>query len=213
MDRINSNILKIKNCLPNKVGIVAATKSRSIEEIKSAVNAGIKIIGESYVKEAKEKYPFIRGLAEIHMIGHLQSNKVKDAVRIFDMIQTLDSLKLAKEINKKSGKRMPVLVEVNIGMEKKKTGILPSDVESFLNDVSSFENIKVKGLMAMGPYFKDREEYRHLFRKMKNIFDSVKNKRIMNISMEILSMGMSESYKIAAEEGANMVRIGKSIFE
>lgn len=213
MDRIKSNVLKIKSCLPDNVRIVAATKSRSTEEIKSAIGAGIKIIGENYVKEAKEKYPFVKDLAEMHLIGHLQSNKVKDAVMIFDMIQTLDSVKLAKEINRTSQKKMPVLVEVNIGWEKNKGGVHPDNVERFLNDVSSFENIKVKGIMAMGPYFKDSEEYRNLFRKMKDIFDSVKNKKIQNISMEVLSMGMSESYKIAAEEGSSMVRIGKGIFE
>ncbi len=205
-------IKEICGNIPPNVQILAATKSRSVDEIKQAVNSGIKIIGENYVQEAKSKYSQLKGKCEIHLIGHLQTNKVKDAVEIFDMIQTVDSVKLAKEINKRTKKVMHILVEINIGREKNKSGIFPEDIFDFLREISQLEKIKVNGLMTMGPDFSNKENYRPLFKEMKTIFESVKKQKIPNVSMEILSMGMSDSYDVAIEEGTNMVRLGIVLF-
>ena len=208
---IKQNIAKIIKAIPIDVQLVAATKSSSMTEIKQAIDAGIKIIGENYVQEAKEKYAELKGKVNFHLIGHLQTNKVKDAVEIFDMIQTVDSVKVAKEIDKRTKKIMPVLIEVNIGREKNKTGILPEDILNFLDSAKSLKNLQVKGLMTMCPVLKNQEEYRPYFRKMKQLFEEIKSKNIPNVSMEILSMGMSDSYKIAIEEGSSMIRLGRRL--
>lgn len=209
---IKQNTLKLLSSIPKNIDVVAATKSQSVEEIKSAISAGIKIIGENYVQEAKEKYGKLKGLVSFHLIGHLQTNKVRDAVEIFDMIQTVDSVKLAKEIDKRAKKPMPVLIEVNIAHEKNKHGIFPEDVLNFLNSAKSLKNLQIKGLMTMGPILKNPEDYRPYFKKMKQLFDEIKEKNLPNASMKILSMGMSDSYKIAIEEGATMIRLGRIIF-
>lgn len=201
---IKENIAKIKGSTPKDVIIVAATKKRTTDEIKEAIKAGIDVIGENYVKEAEEKYKTLQGLTEIHCIGHLQTNKVKKAVEIFDMIQTVDSIKIAEEINKRTQKEMPILIEVNIGEEKNKTGCLPDKLNDLITGISELKNIKIKGLMTMAPFFQDPEQTRPYFKKMKQLFD--------NYNFDILSMGMSHSYKVAMEEGANMVRVGTSIF-
>ena len=192
--------------IPNNVKLVAATKTRSVEEIKQAVEAGVACIGENKVQEAKQKFPFLPQV-EKHMIGHLQTNKVKSAVELFDMIQSVDSIKLAKEINKRCkaiNKVMPVLVEINISDEENKYGIKLCDAEIFINKISQFKNIEVQGLMCMAP-FVEPEETMSYFRKMKSLFDSLG-------SLKWLSMGMSNDYKMAIKEGSNMVRIGTSIF-
>lgn len=210
---LKPNISKLIKEIPPNVQILAATKSRSIEEIKSVISLGINILGENYLQEAKEKYAKLKGLVSFHLIGHLQTNKVKEAVEIFDMIQTVDSLKIAKEINKRTEKLMPVLIEVNIGYEKNKTGILPSDISEFLSSISTLKNLDVKGLMTMAPVMKLPEDYRRYFKKMKQIFEDSKAKNLQNIRMDILSMGMSESYMVAIEEGSSMVRLGRILFE
>jgi len=212
---IKENIEKIRKELPSNIVIVAATKTRAIEEIKQAIPAEIEIIGENYVQEAESKQKELKGKVKVHCIGHLQQNKVKKAVEIFDMIQTVDSLKIAKEIDKRCraiNKIMPILIEVNIGKEENKSGCMPEDVEKIAIEISNLKNIKIKGLMTMGPVFDNPEKYRPYFKEMKKIFDKIKEKRIPDTDMELLSMGMSDSYKIAAEEGANMVRIGAGIF-
>ena len=166
-------------------------------------------------KEAESKFKVLKGKIKFHFIGHLQTNKVKKAVEIFDMIETVDSLKLAKEIDRKCkdiGKAMEVLIEVNSGEEENKDGVMPSDVVELIKEVSKLENIKIKGLMTMAPYFDDASEGRKYFKLVKNIFDEVKELNLDNVDMNILSMGMTNSYKIAIEEGANMVRIGTGIF-
>ena len=212
---IKENIEKIRKELPSNIVIVAATKTRAIEEIKQAIPAEIEIIGENYVQEAESKQKELKGKVKVHCIGHLQQNKVKKAVEIFDMIQTVDSLKIAKEIDKRCraiNKIMPILIEVNIGKEENKSGCMPEDVEKIAIEISNLKNIKIKGLMTMCPVFDNPEKYRPYFKEMKKIFDKIKEKRIPDTDMELLSMGMSDSYKIAAEEGANMVRIGAGIF-
>lgn len=209
--KIEQNIQRIKEQL-GLATLVAATKGRTVEEINKTISAGIIIIGENYVKEAAEKHYHLAGKAAFHLLGHLQRNKVPKAVEIFDMIQTVDNPLLAQKINeecKKINKNMPVLIEVNIAGEKNKTGCAPEEVEKLASDISKFTHLQLKGLMAMGPALADAEELRPYFKKMKILFDELQKE--YNIS--VLSMGMSESYRIALEEGATMVRIGKKIFE
>lgn len=201
--------------IPDKVILSAAVKNRTAEEVLKAISAGIKVIGENYVKEAESKFGVIGRKAEWHLIGHLQKNKVKKAVRIFDMIETLDSLELAESINKecsKINKVMHLLIEVNIASEPNKSGVLPEKTEELVKNCLDFENIKIGGLMTMGPFLSDPEELRPYFRKAKHIFDQIKDKYSTIIPWQYLSMGMSSSYKIAIEEGANIVRVGTAIF-
>lgn len=201
---IKENIAKLR--IPANIKLVAVTKTRTIEEIKKAIEFGITCISENRVQEAKQKFPFLTKV-EKHMIGHLQNNKVKLAVELFDMIQSVDSIRLAEEIDKRCkavGKVMPVLIEINIGNEESKYGVNPEDIKNFLKEVSQFENLEVEGLMCIAPFVK-AEETRPYFRKMKRLFDSLGN-------LKWLSMGMSNDYKIAIEEGSNMVRIGSAIF-
>ena len=208
---LEQNIQQIKEQL-GLVLLVAATKGRTVEEIHEAISAGITIIGENYVKEAAEKHNQLAGKVAFHLLGHLQRNKVPKAVEIFDLIQTVDSLPLAQKINEecnKINKNMPVLIEVNIAREKNKTGCAPEEVEKLAAGISKLTQLQLKGLMAMGPTLAVPEELRPYFKEMKIIFERLQKE--YNVS--VLSMGMSESYRIAIEEGATMVRLGKKIFE
>ena len=212
---IEENIEEIKKEISRNIRLVAATKTRTIEEIKQAIEAGITDIGENYIQEAKEKYSKLKGNIRFHFIGHLQTNKVKKAVELFDMIQTVDSLNIAKEIDKRCkdiSKIMPILVEVNSGKEENKDGCMPESVESLIKEISKLKNLKVKGLMTMAPFFDNPEKDRPFFRLTKRLFDKIKGLNIPNVDMEILSMGMTDTYKIAIEEGSNMIRIGTKIF-
>jgi|SRR3989338_3714006 len=207
---IKENVEKIKSSLPSNIILVAAAKTRSVEEIKEAIAAGIEIIGENYVQDAEKKL-VLKNKVKFHFIGHLQKNKVKRAVDLFDMIETVDSIEITKEIDKRCravNKIMPVLIEVNIGKEPSKFGCMPEDVESLAKEIKFLPNLELKGLMAMTPLFDDTEKCRPYFREMKKIFNDLKER----YDLAILSMGMSSSYKIAVEEGANMVRIGALIF-
>ena len=212
---IRENVKKLLNEIPKGIELVAAAKTRTPEEVLEAVEAGIRIVGENYVQEAIRARDVVGNRARWHFIGHLQKNKVKKAVSIFDMIETVDSFELAKEIDKyckRVGKVMPVLVEVNSGREPQKFGVMPEETEGLIRAISRFDNIKVMGLMTMGPRFGDPEESRPYFRETKRIFDNLKKAHIPNVEMRYLSMGMSNSYHIAIEEGANIVRIGTKIF-
>lgn len=212
---IKENIKKILDELPERVELVAAAKTRTPEEIKQAVDAGIKIIGENYVQEAQEAFNAVGKRARWHFIGHLQRNKVKEAVKIFDMIETVDSWKLAKEIEKRlSGddKVMPVLIEVNSGREEQKFGVLPEDVEALAGNISGLKHLKLQGLMTMGPMVGNPENARPYFVETRRVFERLKKLSIPGVEMKYLSMGMTNSYKIAVEEGANIVRIGTKIF-
>ena len=212
---IKENVCKILSELPERVELVAAAKTRRPEEILGAIQSGVKIIGENYVQEAEEAYAKVGNKAKWHFIGHLQRNKVKKAVRIFDMIETVDSVEIAMEIDKRCsqiGKVMPVLIEINSGKEKQKSGALPEDTEQLIRRIASLQNIKVMGLMTMGPRFGNPEDSRHYFVETRGIFDKTRKLGLPNIEMRYLSMGMTNSYKIAIEEGANVVRIGTKIF-
>ncbi len=212
---IKENIKKILEELPAGVQLVAAAKTRTVAEILEAIQAGLTIIGHNYVQEAERAFEAIGPKAKWHMIGHLQSNKAKKAVRIFDMIETVDSLKLAKAINKGCrdiNKSMPILIEINSGEETQKAGVIPSDAVSLIKEISELENVSIMGLMTMGPFSGDPEDARPYFEKTRQLFDDIEQANLPGIEMKHLSMGMSNSYRVALEEGANLVRIGTRIF-
>jgi pyridoxal phosphate enzyme (YggS family) len=212
---IEENVAKILAELPEGVELVAAAKTRTPEEILRAADAGVKIIGENYVQEAQKAFELVGHKVKWHFIGHLQRNKVKKAIKVFDMIETLDSLDLATEIDKRcaqEGKVMPVLIEINSGKESQKFGVMPDAAEDFIHELTRFENIKIKGLMTMGPAFGDPEHARPYFIETRNLFERIKSSEIPGAEMSYLSMGMTNSYKVAIEEGANIVRIGTKIF-
>lgn len=214
---IQRNVAELLAELPNGVQVVAAAKGRTREEVLEAVQAGIKIIGENYVKEAKEAYELVGRQAKWHFIGILQKHNIRRKVlEIFDMIETVDSLQIAREIDRKCaqiGKIMPVLIEINSGREPQKSGVFPENVEQLLREISNLKNIEVMGLMTMGPRFGNPEDFRPYFAETRKIFEKIKALKIPNIEMRYLSMGMTNSYKVALQEGANIVRIGTRIFE
>jgi pyridoxal phosphate enzyme (YggS family) len=212
---IKEQVKKILDELPEGVMLVGAAKTRTPEEILEAIESGLQIVGENYVQEAERAFELIGHKAKWHMIGHLQSNKAKKAVSVFDMIETVDSMKLASAIDKacgKIGKTMPVLVEINSGEEDQKAGVLPEDAIPLIQEMSALANIKVMGLMTMGPFAGDPEDSRPYFQKTRAIFEKLKAMNLPNVEMKYLSMGMSNSYKVALEEGANVVRIGTKLF-
>ena len=212
---IAENVKSLLAELPDHVELVAAAKTRTAEEILEAIQAGIRIIGENYVQEAESAYAIVGDKAKWHFIGHLQKNKVKKAVNIFDMIETVDSIEIAGEIDKRCreiGKIMPVLIEINSGREHQKTGVLPEDAEALIRGIAGLENLRIQGLMTMGPFSGNPEDARPYFTETKKLFEKISSLCINNVSMRYLSMGMTNSYKVALEEGANMVRIGTKIF-
>ena len=212
--KIKKAALKV-NRNPEEIKLVTVTKTATTEQIEEAINAGIKIIGENRVQDAKKKYQIITAEVEWHLIGHLQTNKAKYAVEIFNCIHSVDSIKLAQEIDKRSlqfGKIMDVLVEENVSGEETKYGIKSEEVETFLKEISEFPRIRIRGLMTIAPIVEDKEEVRPYFRKLRELSEKIKSKNIENIKMDYLSMGMTEDFEIAIEEGANMVRIGRGIF-
>ncbi|MCF7916537.1 MAG: YggS family pyridoxal phosphate-dependent enzyme, partial [Candidatus Omnitrophica bacterium] len=183
-------------------------------EIKEVIGSGVKAVGENYLKQAKANYKIFGNKIKWHFIGHLQKNKVRKAIKIFDLIQTLDSLKLAEVINKEAArieKVIPVLIEVNSASEPQKFGIFPDKVIEFKEQIKNLSNLKVCGLMTMGPFIEDPEKLKPYFRQTKKIFDQIKDKEKAK-DWKYLSMGMSNSWQVAIEEGANMVRIGTGIF-
>ena len=212
---IKDNAKKILAELPGGVELVAAAKDRSAGEVEEAIEAGIKIIGENYLKQAQEKFAVLGSKVKWHFIGHLQKNKAKRAAKIFDMIETLDSLDLAEVLDKeckKINKVMPVLIEVNSAAEPQKQGVLTEDVERLLGQILRLANLKPMGLMTMGPWLDNPQALRPFFRKTKELFDKIKDNYQGKLDWVYLSMGMSSSYRVAIEEGANLVRVGTAIF-
>ena len=212
---IKENVSRILEELPEGVNLVGAGKTRTPQEILEAVEAGLEIIGENYVQEAERAFQVVGGKVKWHMIGHLQSNKAKNAVRVFDLIETVDSIKLARAIDRACGnidKVMPILMEINSGEESQKAGVMPEDAISLARDMSELNNIKLMGLMTMGPFAGDPEDSRPYFQKTKKLFEEIKAMGLPGVEMKYLSMGMSNSYKVALEEGANVVRIGTKLF-
>lgn len=218
------NIEKIKNNIkihaqkvnrdPNDILIMAVTKTVDVERIQKAIDNGITAIGENKVQELIDKYPALKNKAQFHFIGHLQTNKVKNIIDKVKMIHSLDSIHLAQEINKRASQNdieMDCLVEVNIGSEESKYGIDPSDVIDFIKSLEPYENIRIRGLMTVAPLM-EPEQVRPYFRKMKELFDSARNIRQKNVDFKYLSMGMTNDYTVAVEEGSNIIRIGTGIF-
>jgi len=213
---IKENVKQILSELPPGVELVAAAKTKTPQEIMEAVAGGVRIVGENYVQEAEAAIQVVGRKVAWHFIGHLQRNKVKKAVELFDMIETLDSLELAAEIDKRCAqgrKVMPVLIEVNSGREAQKAGVMPEEALGLIKAVAELKNLRVEGLMTMGSATVDAVELRRNFRDTRQLFDQLKQLNPPNVEMKYLSMGMTDSYKIALEEGANVVRIGSKIFE
>jgi pyridoxal phosphate enzyme (YggS family) len=212
---IKDNVAAILRELPPGVELVVAAKTRTAAEILEAIDAGVRIIGENYVQEAADVFPAIGRRARWHFIGHLQSNKVKRAVEIFDLVETVDSVALGREIDRRSaaaGKTMDVLVEVNSGREPQKAGVLPEEAEPLVRALAGLPNLHVLGLMTMGPFEGDPEDSRPYFKETKKVWDELKALAIPGAEMRHLSMGMTNSWRVAVEEGATMVRIGTAVF-
>jgi PLP dependent protein len=212
---IAESVQKIKKALPNDIILVAAAKTRTLAEIEAVIAAGLCDIGYNYVQEALPIIEAIGNRVRWHMIGHLQRNKAKYVADAFDVCQTVDSWRLAKYLDQRCkivDRILPVLVEINSGEESNKTGVLPGQLDDLVMKISRLQNIKLQGLMTMGPRFGDPEKSRPYFVSTRQAFERIKDKQITNIEMKYLSMGMSNSYLIAIEEGANMVRIGTKLF-
>jgi len=196
--------------------LLAATKDVPAEYIEQAIEAGITHIGENRVQEAETKYERIKSKypqVSWHMIGHLQTNKVKTALQIFDMIESVDSLKLASEIsNKASNITVPVLIEVNVSGEGSKFGVPEPGAIDLIKSVSGIKNLSIKGLMTVPPAFDDAERARSYFKKLKLLSGQIAASNIRNIEMKYLSMGMSDDFFVAVEEGSNIIRVGRGIF-
>ena len=215
LDGIRTRVSEVLASLGQDVVLVGAAKTRTAEEMRAAIDAGLTIVGHNYVQEAGPMVEAIGPRVEWHLIGHLQRNKAALAVTLFDMIETLDSLRLANAIGRHAAaadKVMPVLVEINSGAESSKTGVLPSEVDELVRRVGELPHVHVQGLMTMGPAFGDPEDARPYFRLAKQTFDRLAAADIPNVEMRYLSMGMSNSYRVAIEEGANMVRVGSGLF-
>lgn len=197
------------------VELIAVTKTVDINTINKAIDEGVKSIGENRVQELKRKISDIDKEVNYHMIGHLQSNKVKDIIGEVELIHSLDRMSLAKEINKRSKAQdliTDVLIQVNVAEEKSKFGLKTEEVISFIESIVHMENIRIRGLMTIAPHIEDKEELRAIFRELYALKQSISDKNYSEVSMKYLSMGMTNDYEIAVEEGANMVRVGRAIF-
>lgn len=206
---IQKSPIKDKNVI-----LLAATKTVDADTINYAISKGINYIGENKVQELLSKHGKIDS-AHNHFIGHLQTNKVKDIIDKVELIQSVDSLKLAREISKqaeKHGKVMDILLEVNIGGEESKWGFKPEEIESSVIEISKLSGVNICGLMTIPPICEKSEEVRKYFSEMYKLFIDIRDKKIDNSSMDILSMGMSDDFDIAIEEGANLVRVGTALF-
>lgn len=198
-----------------EVKLIAVSKTKPVEDIQEAIAYGIRSFGENKVQELKEKMEIIGEELDWHLIGHLQTNKVKYIVGKVSLIHSLENMRLAEALDKEAKKRkaiVDVLVEVNVAKEDSKFGIKPEDAEGFIRQVSEFENIRIKGLMTVAPYTDIPEENRKYFKELKKIMVDLNRKNIHNVSMSVLSMGMTGDYEVAIEEGATLVRVGTGIF-
>lgn len=215
-ERIAAACLRVKRD-PDTVKLIAVTKNRSIEEIKEAIAAGVTDLGENRVQEALLKYEALKGPAtEWHMVGHLQTNKVKEAVRVFDLIHSVDSPRLAEEIDKqaaKINKIQDILVEVKTSAEATKFGLKPDAATGFIQEISGLKNINMMGLMTIAPVVGNPEQARPYFRELKDLRDNINLSSVLCSPLSILSMGMTDDFEIAIEEGADIVRVGRAIFE
>jgi PLP dependent protein len=215
INSITKSVESILIKIPPGVLLLAAAKTCSLEEVEEVIRAGVTHIGYNYLQEALPIIQAIGNRATWHMIGHLQRNKAKLAAQHFDMIETVDSWRLAQVLDRHCadmGKTMPVLVEINSGREANKTGVMPEDVDELVERMSALEHIHVGGLMTMGPRFGNPEDSRPYFKTTREAFERLATRKLPNVSMHYLSMGMSNSYRIAIEEGANIIRLGTVLF-
>ncbi len=201
---------------PESVRLVAVGKTKPAELVREAIDAGTAIIGENYIQEAREKFKALGDCTvKWHYIGHLQSNKSKYAVRIFDLIHSVDSLKLARELDKcaqKIDKIQPILIQVNISKEKTKGGVHEARTLELIAAVSELTHVSIRGLMTMPPYFDDPERARPFFKALADLREQIREATIPTVFMDELSMGMSGDFEAAIEEGATLVRVGTAIF-
>jgi pyridoxal phosphate enzyme (YggS family) len=214
-ETIRARVAAILASLPANVTLVAAGKTRSPAELQAAVDAGVTVIGHNYVQEAEDSITALGRSVRWHFIGHLQRNKAKKAVELFDLIETVDSERLARALDQAAaaaGKRLPVLIEVNSGEEPDKAGALPDQVPALARSLAGCSHLRLEGLMTMGPWDPDGEKMRPHFRLTRQLFDELAGVDLGPGRMETLSMGMSDSYTVAIEEGANLVRIGTALF-
>lgn len=222
---IQENILEIqgkieKACkksdrLTSEVRLIAVTKTQPTEAMAPLIALGIKAVGENKVQEIRDKYPVFQDAFHWHLIGHLQTNKIKYIIDKVSMIHSVDSYHLAEKINQEALKHqlvMPILIQVNIAEEDSKFGIAREACESVIREIASLPNVHIQGLMTIAPFVENPEENRWVFRTLKEIFIDIKNKTIDNVDMYELSMGMTNDFEVAIEEGATLVRIGTAIF-
>ena len=211
---IKDNIEYLKKSIPDDVMLLAVSKTKPLEYLEEAYQCGMRDFGENKVQELVEKYENFHKDVRWHLIGHLQTNKVKYLVDRVFLIHSLDSVNLLNQIEKvfgKAGKTADTLIQINIGREESKTGILEEDLEDFLAEIEKCEHVSFKGLMVIIPQG-DEESNRSYFKKTKQIFEELKKRKFRNINMQILSMGMTHDYETAIEEGSTLVRIGTGIF-
>ena len=201
--------------IDDKVHLIAVTKTVGIDRIKEALELGLKDIGENRAQELVKKYDIIGNKTNYHMIGHLQTNKVRNIIDKVSLVHSLDRLSLAKELNKRAKKQdlvMDVLIQVNVAEEESKYGLNVDEVIPFLEKILEYNNIKVKGLMTIAPFAEDPEEIRWVFRDLRRLSEVISSKGYENVEMKFLSMGMTNDYEVAIEEGSNMIRVGTGLF-
>ncbi len=220
--KVRQRILRVcsrVNRGPDELTVVAVSKGRSVQQVLEVIAAGITDIGENKVQEAPLKYNELQATSEElrwHMVGHLQTNKARDAVRIFDLIHSVDSLRLAQEIDKqatKINKVQDILIEVNTSQEASKFGLRPEETIKVIEDIAKLKNISIRGLMTIAPVVSEPEKARPYFRALRQLRDRIYELRATSYELRALSMGMTDDFEIAIEEGATMVRIGRAIFE
>lgn len=200
---------------PKEVTLIAVSKTKPVEMLQEAYDAGARNFGENKVQEIVDKYDQLPQDIRWHMIGHLQRNKVKYIVDKVEMIHSVDSLRLAEAIDKEAKKKevtVPILIEVNVAEEESKFGLSLEEVTAMAEDISKLTNLQIKGLMTVAPFVEDPEENRKVFRSLKKLSVDIAAKNINNVTMSVLSMGMTNDYEVAVEEGATMVRVGTAIF-
>ena len=199
-----------------EVTLIAVSKTKPIEMLQEAYDLGVRVFGENKVQEITAKYDALPDDIHWHMIGHLQTNKVKYIIDKVELIHSVDSIKLAQAIDKEAAKHdvkeVPILIQVNFAHEDTKFGLNPEDVFDVVKEISALEHVKIKGLMQIAPFVDDPEDNRKYFRAMKQLSVDINNKNFDNVDMSILSMGMTNDYEVAIEEGATMVRVGTAIF-
>lgn len=200
---------------PRSVKLMAATKTQGVPQIRAAVDAGVRLLGENYVQEAQAKRDALGDVAEWHLIGHLQRNKARTAVELFSVIESLDNVELARILDREGRKRgqdIRVFVEVNLAEEASKTGVSRTDLIPLLSEVAKLERLKVEGLMTIPPAATDPEQSRDYFRELRTLADRINDSSFENVQVEDLSMGMTQDYRVAIEEGATIVRVGTALF-